>query len=387
MITGAYPLDWDNEYKKIFNNDTTISGVIHSSSIYKGLVETNHEVFHISAVCIGHYPITSNVKKVFPVKYSNNYFGVGYKNNILTFQKSKEKAILKCFQNDFSVKPNDQLNIVVGDCHEPFIKSALKIKKKHKNSKIVLVCLDVPNFVISSSKNIILRFLKKISVLRLKKLIKKVDGYVLLSEKMAEIMKIEKPYFVSPFICNIHQYDKIEKIQFEKKTIGYFGVLSKQYDIDLLLDAFDLIKDAELILGGSGDCVDAIKRKAILNENIKYLGILSREDALKMQKSVDVLVNPRLPGKEYTDLSFPSKTSSYLLSGNKFVCYSMPNFPCEISNMIFEPKGLGKKDLAKTIQNALKSNKSKVDFSYFQKHSEETFANELDQFFKRLSRK
>lgn len=382
FLCSTYPKEYDDFYKKLAGDDSTVSGNIHSLSIIDGLKKAGIPVFVISGVGVGHYPLNSKVKKLPEIKYNDDFYSVSYNNNVLISQQSKAKAMYECFIKHCPFK-SEPVNILLADIHEPFAKAALKIKKHNKDSRIVNICLDVPDTIISSKKSFIRNVLKKISIRRNLKLLKKMDGYILLSEKMKEKLPVEnKPCFVSPCIADTNQYVGYSKNKTSKTKIVYCGVLSKQYNIDLLLNAFALSRDNnyELILAGKGDGVDLIKEFAEKDFRIKYLGEVTRTEATQIQLDADILVNPRLPETNYTSYSFPSKTISYLLSGNPVVCYTFSSFPDEIKKMVYEPDKLDADSFLKEII-CCSNKQSKVDYNVLKKYSQAQFVNELNKLF------
>lgn len=383
VICNAHPSEYDSYYIKLSGCDSTSSSTIYSNSIIEGLRKNNLDFTVISAASVGHYPFTSKTKKLNDIEYCDNYFGVGYNNHILCSQQSKTKAIVKKFKQ-CHLPEKDELNIIVTDVHAPFLKAAFKIKKRYPTTKIVLICLDVPKFVQSTSKNLLLKLFKRLSVKQVSKLANKVDGYVFLSDYMKDVFGDKsKQSIVSPCILDTSIYDKA--IQKNKASIDfvYCGVLSKQYNVDLLLEAFSLLKNPNyrLLLAGKGDYVESIKEKSISDKRIEYFGELPREEAYNLQKNASVLVNPRLPNSEYTKLSFPSKTVSYLYSGNPVVCYSLPSFPEKIKQVIVEPVDDTPESFSKAMEDAIgQVKKDQVNIAL--EYSEKNVVSRIAKLFK-----
>ena len=387
VICNSHPAEYDELFIKLSGCDSTASSVIYSNSIIKGLYLNNVNHYILSAPSIGHYPFTSKTKKINPIDFGSNYYSVGYNNFALFSQHSKTKSLVRKFEEKVVVDRNEPLDIIVTDVHAPFIKAALQIKKRHKNSKIVVVCLDIPKYVHSSSKNAILKLFKKISVFQVNRLMKKVDAYVFLSNYMKGCFNSKnKKYIVSPCILDTSIYEGLKKDSaHDDVRVVYCGVLSKQYNVDLLLDAFNSINDNrfQLLLAGKGDLVPTIQEDVQKNKNIHYLGEINREKAYELQLNADVLVNPRLPKSEYTKISFPSKTISYLYSGNPLVCYSLPSFPGEIIDNIFEPKDLSPESFAEAIKNAV-GQKKKEQIATALKYSEKNVVKQVIELFEEI---
>ena len=66
------------------------------------------------------------------------------------------------------------------------------------------------------------------------------------------------------------------------------------------------------------------------------MGQVSLNEARALQKTADVLVNPRLNEGEYTKYSFPSKTMEYLSTGRPVVCYKLDGIPDEYDKHLME---------------------------------------------------
>lgn len=382
FLCSAYPKEYDEFFHSLSGDDSTISGNIHSMSVLDGLKSLNFDYFAISGVSVGHYPLNTKTKKLPEIQFADDFYSVAYNNHVLKSQKSKERAMIKCFKEHCKFK-NEPLNILIADIHEPFIRAALKIKKFNKDSRIVNICLDVPDTIVSSNNSLLRRALKKISVKRNLKLLKKIDGFVLLSDLMKERLPVnKKPYIVLPCLSDLNLYNGFKKDTHSDILVVYCGVLSLQYNIDLLLNAFSLINkpNYKLLLAGKGDGVPSIKEYAKKDERIQYLGEITRNEALQLQLNADVLVNPRLPEQNYTSYSFPSKTISYLLSGNPLVCYTFASFPKDIKDMVFEPKKTDAISLANAIISCSRK-KSKVKYNALEKYSSKESLKRLNELF------
>ena len=80
---------------------------------------------------------------------------------------------------------------------------------------------------------------------------------------------------------------------------------------------------------GAGSLQDKITLATKEDKRITFLGLVPREDAVKLQRSATLLVNPRKPNNEITKYSFPSKTMEYLASGTPMLGYKLEGIPEE----------------------------------------------------------
>jgi glycosyltransferase involved in cell wall biosynthesis len=88
-------------------------------------------------------------------------------------------------------------------------------------------------------------------------------------------------------------------------------------------------QDFRLDIYGDGDCRDEIIKISKVDNRIKYCGQKPRNEILKKQQEVFLLVNPRTSEGEFTKYSFPSKTMEYLASGTPTLIYRLPGIPDE----------------------------------------------------------
>lgn len=163
---------------------------------------------------------------------------------------------------------------------------------------------------------------------------KEFDSFVLLTKYMADKVTCnKKDYIVSEGIYEEfitkripHEEDK------ENFIIFYGGMLYEKFGIMNLVNAVKELplKNVRLQLCGYGDCVDNILELAKNDERFQYLGVLSRDEVLKLQSKASLLVNPRIPDNNpFTKYSFPSKTMEYFGSGTPTLLYQLDGIPNE----------------------------------------------------------
>ena len=139
------------------------------------------------------------------------------------------------------------------------------------------------------------------------------------------------------------------------QIILYSGTLDKRYGIDNLLQAFQKIdsKNARLYICGVGDGQEIVEKTARHDERICYMGLVPRNEIIRLQKSAAVLVNPRQNIGEYTKYSFPSKNLEYLSSGTPLVAYKLDGIPDEYDAYIHYVKDNTVEALKNTIEQVL----------------------------------
>lgn len=77
-----------------------------------------------------------------------------------------------------------------------------------------------------------------------------------------------------------------------KKRLLFVGQLIPRKGVDVLLEAFESIDDAELWIAGDGELHDVVVAAAAANDDIKFLGHLPKGEVQALYPQVDVLVVP-----------------------------------------------------------------------------------------------
>jgi len=131
---------------------------------------------------------------------------------------------------------------------------------------------------------------------------------------------------------------KNDKIGEEKlKRIVYTGTLNKRFGVINLIKAFHEIDDPNVVLEmcGRGDSEALINEYAKKDNRIHYLGQITNEESISLQRNATVLVNPRPDDEDFTRYSFPSKNMEYLLSSNPVIAFKLKGIPDEYDDYMF----------------------------------------------------
>lgn len=214
-----------------------------------------------------------------------------------------------------------------------------ELKHKFKDVKACLLVTDLPEYM-AADNYFLTRLNKKISSIfssKDKSHFDYIDGYVLLAPRMSERLPINgKPWIQVEGIYN-PENDQISVEKAKEKVILYTGNLGKRYGILELLDAFHQIdnNNYRLWICGNGDGLNDIKEYEKIDSRIKYLGLFSRSEVIKLQKQATVLVNPRHSCDEYTIYSFPSKTMEYMASGTPTLMSHLKSIPNNYDDYLF----------------------------------------------------
>ena len=342
LLLGCFPSD---KYDEIVSNS---KGVIQyaadalQKSFLEGLSTFFDDIHVINLPYIGSFPfrykvLTSSTGKFSYVSQNGkclegenvkflNLTGVkGYSRYV-----AAKRSLIKWCENYM----DEEKVVLVYAIHSPFLKACVDAKRKCKSLKIILIVPDLPDYM-SDNKSIIYRMSKKCDAILLKSLYPYVDGFVLLSKYMTEMLPIgNNSWTVVEGIFNNSQDDVLVDKKTSKDALQYIfyaGTLAKRYGVMNLVEAFMHItnQNTRLVICGAGDSEKEIVKCTSIDKRIIFKGQLPRIEVLKLQKESTLLVNPRTPEEEYTKFSFPSKTMEDLASGVPVLLYKLPGIPEE----------------------------------------------------------
>jgi glycosyltransferase involved in cell wall biosynthesis len=358
LLFGFFP---ENSYQDILNDSK--GGIQNAADALQKSIIDGMSVYYPNELFLINLPYIGS----FPKRYSKFFFHSGkirYKTlNTIEVQGlnasfcnlsglkfvyrylSAKKEILKWLKK---VSEAEQSVIVVYAAHLPFLKACIDIKEKYYPLlKIILIVPDLPQYM-NEELGTVRKIFSRINIYLLNRIYKKIDGYVLLTKYMADILPISsKTVVMEGIFSNIKdncKYDSNIANLFYCKYILYTGTLAKTYGVMNLVEAFDIINssfDIKLVICGAGGCESEIIEYTKRNNKIIYLGQLKREETLELQRNAMLLVNPRTPEGEFTKYSFPSKTMEYFASGTPTMLYKLPGIPDEYYKYCFCVDDLG----------------------------------------------
>ena len=160
----------------------------------------------------------------------------------------------------------------------------------------------------------------------------------------------------------------IEKYRYEikkspERNIIYCGALTDYNGIDTLIDAMDLVVAPDIVLDiyGSGYLSDKVKIAADKNKKIRYYGRVDNDIVIQKQREAWLLVNPRKIHNLISEVTFPSKTFEYLLSGTPVLTTPLNGYGEEyIPHMKFSRTD-SSEDLAAAINKIAATSQKQMD--------------------------
>lgn len=343
FFTSMFPVEledeiYDNSIGAVANANNTLQW-----NLFKGLKFFHNSIFILNFPNVGSYPF--KYKKVFvPSVYmyidneligeSVSFFNLVYIKHFFKYKK------IKILLNQLLSKSLDGEKFIfyIYDMYPPFLKAISDFKKDNLDKEIY-ICLIVPDLIGKTGlkDDIFHKFALNIDKKIIFKSIESVDSFVLLSDQMRELLPIgNKKSVIVEGIFN----DAAKKHDLEKstiKTLFYSGALDERNGVLNLLQAFSNISNENyrLCLCGDGPLREYIVSLAKVDKRVEYKGQLRREVVLDLQRRATLLINPRLPGQDFTKYSFPSKTMEYFASGVPVLMYKLEGIPEEYFDYCF----------------------------------------------------
>ncbi len=136
--------------------------------------------------------------------------------------------------------------------------------------------------------------------------LKKADRVLSTSHAMAEetALYTDKPITITPFGVDTNMFKKLSHCKNSKEfTIGIVKSLEKNYGIDYLIKAFNIVKtnnpekNLKLEIAGQGsekDNLEQLVDNLGLREQVKFLGFLKGEDIVRTYNRFDIAVFPSI---------------------------------------------------------------------------------------------
>lgn len=361
FISSLFPNELKEELLNKSVGATANANNAFQWALYTGLRVYYPNLYLLNFPNVGAYPVRFKKFKVNGslIKYNEITVGESFSFiNLIQLKHYFKYLLLRNILKNIFEEDEKDFVFFVYDLYPPFLNAINKLKKSYPN-KSVKICLIVPDLHgltgIKSGfiNNIFLKFNNYI----LDKSYGAVDYFVFLTKFMAERMPVNN----RPWVCiegifdsNLVFHNNVsdsKNVNNSKKRIFYSGAIDERNGIINLLKAFEKIKfdNYELLICGEGALSNLVSECSKKDPRIIYLGQIPRERALCLQSNSTLLINPRVPGQNFTKYSFPSKTMEYLASGTPTLMYNLEGLPTEYHNYCFIQQDLNVDSLYKRI--------------------------------------
>ncbi len=351
FLSLMIPKEIEEQVRKKSKNNMQDAANALQWHIYDGLcANLSKGIDVINVVPVGSFPQYYSEPFIKRERFSENFLNVGFCNVKLIRKLLLAGSVyneLKAYYKDKKVEKT----LLVYTMNSAFLQAITKLKRKVKDICVCAVVADLPDMSsLSSKKSFLNKAFDKFLSKKAYSAADCIDKYVLLTEQMADYMKITKPYCVMEGIATKSEASEPPS-EGAVKTVLYTGTLHKRFGVTDLVDAFMLTEDRSmrLVICGVGDSEEQIRIAAAKDSRIDFKGQVTRAEALRLQREATVLVNPRKNNEEFTKYSFPSKNLEYLSSGKPLIAYKLDGIPDEYDSYIYYVKDDSAETLAKTI--------------------------------------
>lgn len=346
-----------NNMLKNCQSKPSVSTIVFETALLDGLKKNGADVEIHSFPMI---PVFPHIKQLF-IGENKGSLPCGYD---YIWLKTLNIPVLKQVSRNLSARKalrkwikHNKNGVIMSYSIPPFLAKAILAYGKKYSVKTIAIVPDLLRdmYINENSKSFITK-LKNIYIRPALKIQNRFDGYVYLTDDMHNVVAPQKPYTVIEGIADV---PKVQAQTVNKKNIPavimYAGMLHEKYGIINLLDAFEMLEnaDAQLWLFGDGTARQEVEKRASVNHNIKYFGVVNHDEILYYEKQASVLVNPRNPKDEFTLYSFPSKTIEYMLSGTPLLTTKLRGIPNEYFDYVFSIDNNGSAALAEALNHIL----------------------------------
>ena len=372
FIAGLYPIGSESYYNSALKRGSLANpSNVYQWGVVEGLLANNIDVEVCSFPFLPTYPSGYKFTKTREedIIFQNTKIGRAYSYNTIPGIKEidiicKLKKVIKHWILTFS--ESEKGYILIYSLYGPFLNASISTSTNYDRIK---VCPIVTDLFISSIG--VLRsypFLKKIQGVfeygMIKRGLKKADTFVLLAKAMVKYVPraINNHVIIEGIAGNGFPKPKTKRASVEKSLL-YTGSLGVHTSIKELVDAFMMTSDKSfrLLICGTGYYETYIREMSQKDNRIVYKGSVPREEAVRLQQSSTVLINPRLPSIPDTPYSFPSKTIEYLASGTPMIGYRLVGITQDYYEFFYIPKDETKEALSELINEVLNTPQEILD--------------------------
>lgn len=250
-------------------------------------------------------------------------------------------------------------NILVYNIYLPSISTLYNAAKRTKSKLFaILYDLGVPPKRLGLSK--VTMWAYRVGERKAKKYIPKLDGRVVINEKIVTDYAPEKDYLLIDGGINQKVADHLfplEPLKNNRFTLVLAGMLWDQNGTKLVLDmmASNPELPVEVIFAGKGKDVPLIEEAAKKDSRIVYKGMLDMTELFEVYRNADILLNLRM--EEETDYHFPSKLLEYLATGKHVISTPIAHAQRDYGQFLTTLSNPTSESLANTIRLIIRQGK------------------------------
>ncbi len=359
VIGSIFPENLDDYFSEMYyKSKPDVSSLVYGRKLLKGFktLTAESELVVFSVPHVGLYPLQSKRNWVDFKTTDSIYRPIKYRSAFFLKHHSQFKYLKKALKTELATLPaNLEVTFVVTEAYWPYLRAIKSLKNVRQKTRICVIVPDVPEFVGSPKRSLLLRLAKRVYVRQTYSLLDSVaNSYILFSPAMAKNPHFgSKPHFVSLGSSEMRQTKVSARLP---KRAVFIGKLEEMNCIKTILDAMGLIKDPgmELYIAGSGPLENKVSAAAQSDRRIHYLGFVNPDKAQSLLLSASCILCLRKPD-DFSAYSFPSKLTSALEIDCPVISYELPTFDENLKKCVLIPKDQSPSSLAETISLAFKN--------------------------------
>ena len=361
FIGGVFSKACQKEIEADAKRAVEYSANVFQEKLLEGFRGNSVEPTVISAPFIGAYPQYSKTIRFKGFESDDGLYRYVAFNNVWGIRNVSRERALKRAVDDYlkTIGDEEDLLVVAYSPHTPIIAAALHAKDAHRNCRLCAVIPDLPQYTnLEKGSKPLYTLLKGGDSKRFGEMIVQFEHVIVLTKQMGEALGLRDGQFdvVEGILRSDFAYADCEPIDSADNEIRivYTGKLYEKFGALDLAASLAYIEDpnVRLILCGTGDCMSQLEEMAASDDRIRLTGQVSPEEALALQRSATILVNPRSNHSEFAKYSFPSKNLEYLATGKPVVCYMLDGMPEVYEGFVYPISQAGSP--AEAIANAIK---------------------------------
>ena len=363
FVTGLYPRAAEAELRSHCTIVPSAAPNVLQWAIIEGLKQNGADFKVVSYPFLPSYP--HGYKKAFTFDDDIELDGekIGEMRRYTTIPGIKPESIKQDLTHyiynwieRMGIRPEEKFAILTYMQLDYFVEPAVKAKEHFPNMVLGTIVTDLTEDLlnpVNKPPHLLKRWQIQWNLHCEKQLYKDIDRFFLIAKDMTEY--IPEAVGKSIVMEGIATPKGLENVERQHKTLLYTGHLPQHACIRDLVDAFMQTTDPDfrLVICGSGDEEGYVKEKAEEDKRIVFKGIVSHEEAIRLQKTATAVINPRKPDISLTKYSFPSKTMEYLASGTPMTGYRLEGIPEEYYTHFYTVDAIENEALTTVINKVL----------------------------------
>jgi glycosyltransferase involved in cell wall biosynthesis len=244
--------------------------------------------------------------------------------------------------------------VVICDVLNVSISAAAFFACKLTRTKAAAIVTDLPNLMVGGTSGLRRAIYNRLT----SRLMSNYDGYVLLTERMNQVVNIRsKPYLVMEGLVDANMADMHNPVggKSPEKIAIYAGAIFEKYGVKKLIDAFMQLEgdDLRLHIYGPGEMAKDMPGYMQQDHRIAYFGVVPNKEVVEKQLQAVLLINPRRSVEELAKYSFPSKNMESMVSGTPLATTPLPGMPLEYYPFVYVFEDESVEGFRRTLQYLL----------------------------------